>query len=269
MKIKANGIEMNYELSGNENGEAVMLSHSLGASLDMWAPRMECLEPGYRVLRYDLRGHGSTDAPSGAYTLEQLGDDAIALLDVFGIGTVHWVGLSIGGMIGQSIALNHPDRLKCVALCDTAAVVPEEAQPIWQERIDDALSKGMKSQVDMTMERWFTAPYLSTNSPSMKRIRDQFLATPVAGFVGCGEAIRRLNYLERLNEIKKPTLIMVGEEDLGTPVAASEAIHAQISNSKLVVLPSAAHLSNVEQSELFNKELVAFLENCSIPVENK
>ncbi len=262
MKLKANGIEMNYELSGNENGEVVMLSHSLGASLDMWAPQMEWLEPGYRVLRYDLRGHGSTDAPSGAYTLEQLGDDAIALLDALGVDTVHWVGLSIGGMIGQSVALNHPDRLKCVALCDTAAVVPEEAQPIWQERIDDALSKGMKSQVDATMERWFTAPYLSANSPAVQRIRDQFLATPVAGYVGCGEAIRRLNYLERLNEIKKPTLIMVGEEDLGTPVAASEAIHARISNSKLVVLPSAAHLTNVEQSELFNNELVAFLENC-------
>jgi 3-oxoadipate enol-lactonase len=120
----------------------------------------------------------------------------------------------------------------------------------------------MKSQVDATIERWFTAPYLSANPPAVQRIRDQFLATPVAGYVGCGEAIRRLNYLERLNEIKKPTLIMVGEEDLGTPVAASEAIHARISNSKLVVLPSAAHLTNVEQSELFNKELVAFLENC-------
>jgi len=113
------------------------------------------------------------------------------------------------------------------------------------------------------MERWFTAPYLNKNPPEVQRIRKQFLATPVAGFVGCGEAIRGLNYLERLSEIKHPTLIMVGEEDLGTPVAASEAMHARIPNSRLVVLPSAAHLSNVEQSEAFNNELITFLRECS------
>jgi len=263
MKIEANGIEMNYELSGREGGQVVVLSHSLGASLAMWDPQMEILESDFRVLRYDLRGHGNTEAPAGAYTLEQLGDDAIGLLDALGIDVIHWVGLSIGGMIGQSLALNYPDRLQCVALCDTAPVIPDEAQPIWQERIDAILQKGTKALVDPTMERWFTAPYLSENPPEVQRVREQFLATPVAGFVGCGEAIRCLNYLERLSEIKHPTLIMVGEEDLGTPVAASEAMHARIPNSRLVVLPSAAHLSNVEQSEAFNNELVSFLRDCS------
>jgi 3-oxoadipate enol-lactonase len=262
MKVKANGIEMNYELVGNEGAQVVMLSHSLGAGLAMWEPQMESLKAHFRVLRYDTRGHGGTEAPSGAYTLEQLGDDAIGLLDVLGIDVVHWVGLSMGGMIGQCLALNDPNRLHCLVLSDTTSMVPKEAQPVWQERIDTANDKGMKALVDGTIENWFTQPYLRANPPEVQMIRQQFLATPVSGFVGCSEAIRNLNYLDRLSQIEKPTLIMVGEEDPRTPVAAAEAMHARIPNSRLVVLPSASHLSSVEQSGAFNKELVTFLKNC-------
>ncbi len=237
-----------------------MLSHSLGSSLVMWNPQMRSLEPHYQVLRYDTRGHGGSDAPPGAYTLEILGDDAISLLDVLSIDVVHFVGLSMGGMIGQCLALNYPDRLKSLALCDTAALLPEEAQPIWQERIYTAREKGMQALVDSTLERWFTATYREQSPPEVELIRQQFLATPVAGYIGCSEAIRGLNYLERLSEIRIPTLIMVGEMDPGTPVAASEVMHQRITDSKLVVLPSAAHLSNVEQSEAFNLALRSFLQ---------
>ena len=166
----------------------------------------------------------------------------------------------MGGMIGQSIALNHPERLKSLILCDTAAIIPEEAQPVWQERIDRARNEGMSALVQETMERWFTPPYLSQNPPGVQMIRDLFLATPVAGYIGCSEAIRNLNYLERLHQIKLPTLIMVGEDDPGTPVAASEAMHERIPDSKMVVLPSARHISNVEQSEAFNRALLEFLQ---------
>ncbi len=259
MQIKANDILINYELSGGENLPVVMLSHSLACSLMMWAPQMELLQSQFRVLNFDTRGHGGSDAPEGAYTLDGLADDALALLDALDIQTVHFVGLSMGGMIGQCLALNHPQRLKSLTLCDTAARIPDEAQPIWDERIAVARKDGMQALATDTLGRWFTPPYRDEHPQTVDRIRQQILNTPVAGFVGCIEAIRRLNHLERLSQVTPPTLIIVGEEDPGTPVEASEAMHARIKGSRLVVLPNAAHLSNIEQAAEFNKVLIDFL----------
>jgi len=221
------------------------------------------LNPYFQVLRYDIRGHGSSDAPSGAYTLELLAEDVIKLLDALDVDRVHFVGLSLGGMIGQSLALNDPHRLQSLSLCDTAAVVPAEAQPLWQERMDKARTKGMEALLDQTMERWFSPSFLKQDSKMLALIRQQLLATPVSGYIGCAEAIRRLNYLERLSEIKVPTLIMVGEKDPGTQVSVSVAMRERISNSKLVILPSARHLSNVEQADAFNAALLNFLRSLS------
>jgi 3-oxoadipate enol-lactonase len=261
MQIKANGIQMNYELSGKKGAPVVVLSHSLSSSLLMWNPQMDVLNLYFQVLLYDIRGHGDSDTPLGAYTLELLGNDAIGLLDALNINQVHFIGLSMGGMIGQCLALNYPHRLKSLVLCDTASVIPSDAQPIWQERIDKARKKGMEALLEETMERWFTPAFLTKNSQMLALIQKQFLATPVSGYIGCAEAIRKLNYLDRLSEIKMPTLIMVGEDDPATPVSASVAMHERISNSKLVILPSARHLSNVEQTEAFNTALLTFLKN--------
>jgi 3-oxoadipate enol-lactonase len=261
MLIKANGIQMSYELSGRKDGPIVMLSHSLGSSLVMWNPQKKPLETNFQVLRYDVRGHGKSEAPPGAYTLDLLGEDAVALLDALGIDNVHWVGLSMGGMIGQSVALSYPRRLKSLALCDTTAAIAPEAQPVWQERIDAVRGKGVESQVNLTMERWFTPSFLKLNPPVLEVIRKEFQATPAKGYLGCIEAVRKLNYLDRLSEIRIPTLIMVGEDDPGTPVSASEAMHQRINNSKLVIIKSARHLSNVEQPEAFNNNLLTFLKN--------
>jgi 3-oxoadipate enol-lactonase len=261
MQIKANGIQMNYELSGKKGAPVVVLSHSLNSSLLMWYPQMDVLNLYFQVLLYDIRGHGDSDTPLGAYTLELLGNDAIGLLDALNINQVHFIGLSMGGMIGQCLALNYPHRLKSLVLCDTASVIPSDAQPIWQERIDKARKKGMEALLEETMERWFTPAFLTKNSQMLALIQKQFLATPVSGYIGCAEAIRKLNYLDRLSEIKMPTLIMVGEDDPATPVSASVAMHERTSNSKLVILPSARHLSNVEQTEAFNTALLTFLKN--------
>ena len=259
MKISANDIQINYELTGQKSAPVVMLSHSLASSMVMWNPQLDDLESHFQVLRYDMRGHGASDAPDGAYTLELLAADAVALLDALEIDTVHFVGLSIGGMIGQGLGLNHGNRLKTLTLCDTSAIMPEMAQPILQERIDAARENGMDDQVDGTLERWFTPEFLEKNPPQVEMIRQQIMATPLAGYIGCSEALKGLNYLDRLSEISLPTLIMVGEEDPGTPVEASEAIHERIDGSQLVVLPAARHLSNIEQAEAFNKALMAFL----------
>jgi len=130
MFIKVNGIQTNYELSGKKKTSVVILSHSLGCSLSMWDPQMDALVPHFQVLRYDIRGHGRSEATVGPYTPELLAKDAIALLDALEIDKVHWVGLSMGGMIGQAVALNYSDRLKSLVLCDTTAVIPPEAQPL-------------------------------------------------------------------------------------------------------------------------------------------
>ncbi len=256
-----NGIRLNYEISGPQNSHVVMLSHSLATTWKMWEPQIHLLESKFQVLRYDTRGHGLSDAPEGAYTLEQLATDVIGLLDELDIQKIHWVGLSMGGMIGQCLGLNHADRIESLSLCDTTAVIPDDAQPIWQERIEIAREHGMTALVESTLERWFTTPYRQTNPPEVQQIREMVLQTPVAGYIGCSEAICNLNYIPRLHKIKIPTLIMVGADDPGTPVAESQAMHAAISDSKLVILPSAAHLSNIEQAEAFNKNLVRFLES--------
>jgi 3-oxoadipate enol-lactonase len=261
MITEAKGIRMNYELSGEKGAPVVVLSHSLSSSLLMWNPQMDVLKTHFQVLRYDTRGHGASDAPSGPYTLELLAEDVIGLLDALNVNKVHFVGLSMGGMIGQCLALNYSHRLRSLALCDTTAIVPAEAQPLWQERLDKARKKGMEALSAETMERWFTPAYLRQNPPMVVLIREQLLATPLSGYMGCADAIRKLNYLDRLPEIKMPTLIMVGEDDPGTPVSASEAIHKRISHSKLVILPSCRHLSNIEQTEAFNATLMEFLKN--------
>ena len=168
-----------------------------------------------------------------------LGEDAVGLLDALGIDQVHWVGLSMGGMIGQCVALNHGRRLRTLALCDTSAIISHDAQPVWRERIDTVRAKGVRALLEQTLERWFTPSFLSQNPPILEVIRKEFIATPAEGYIGCMEAIRKLNYLERLPEIRIPTLILVGEDDPGAPVAVAKAMHDRISKSKLVVLPGA------------------------------
>ncbi len=261
MEIKANGIKIYYELSGKKGAPWVVLSHSLASSLRMWELQMDALESFFQVLRYDIRGHGRSEVTEGAYSLDLLANDAIGLLDVLSIEKVNWVGLSMGGMIGQSIALNHPKRLQSLVLCDTMAIFPEDSLPVWKERMESVKAKGMQAQLEATLERWFTPSFLRLNPPILEVIRNEFLLTPVKGYLGCIEAICKLNFLERLSEIEIPTLIMVGEDDPGTPVSASEAMHQRIRNSKLIIIPSSRHLSNVEQPKIFNTNLIEFLKS--------
>jgi 3-oxoadipate enol-lactonase len=259
MKIRANGITMRYELVGPESAPVVTLSHSLATDFSMWDPQVAVLKSGYRVLRYDTRGHGGTDAPEGPYTLEQMAEDVKALLQALGISKTHFMGISMGGMIAQVLALKYPGLLRSLVLCDTSSRIPEEALPIWEERIELAQKQGMDSLVKPTMERWFTPSFRRKPLPVLDKIRGMIRTTPLEGYKGCSRAIIGLNLTERLGEIALPTLIVVGEEDPGTPVSASQAIHEQIKGSELVILKSAAHLSNIEQEHAFNTAVLDFL----------
>jgi 3-oxoadipate enol-lactonase len=259
MKVTANGIVTNYTLDGPASAPVVTLSHSLATDLSMWDPQMAALTARFRVLRYDTRGHGGTDAPAGAYSLDQLAEDARQLLAALGIARTHWVGLSMGGMIGQTLALRAPELFASLSLCDTSSRVPAEARPTWMERIGTAGSQGMEPLVEPTIGRWFTPAFRDGQKEVVDRVRGMIRATPPRGYAGCCHAISQLDLTDRLGAITCPTLVIVGKEDQGTPVAASEAIRDRIQGAELVVLDSAAHLSNVEQAEAFTQALVGFL----------
>jgi len=251
-RVTTGDIQTAYRVAGPEDAPTVVLSHALGSSSVMWGPQIEALSERYRVLCYDTRGHGDSDAPEGPYTLEGLAADAVALLDALDVEQVHWVGLSMGGMIGQAMALDHAARLRSLVLADTMAEVGPDLQPVWQQRIDTAREEGMAALWPGTAERWFTGSFRAHRAAALGTIREQFEATPVSGFVGCCEAIRRLDFLHELGAIAMPVSIVVGEQDAGTPVPASEAMYREIVGSRLFVIPEASHLSNVEQPERFN-----------------
>ncbi|MBI5585984.1 MAG: 3-oxoadipate enol-lactonase [Deltaproteobacteria bacterium] len=259
MQRQVNGLQLNYELTGKEGAPVVVLSHSLGSSGVMWEPQLPALEPHFRVLRYDTRGHGGSEAAPGPYTFEMLAADVVGLLDGLGISRAHFVGLSMGGMIGQALGLRHSARLLSLILCDTAVVNPPGSREIWQERIDRVRQEGLAPLLTPTLERWFRPAFIGQNPPILQEIRRQFLATSKNGYIGCSQAIMELDYLEQLGRIARPTLIVVGEEDPGTPVSAAQAMQQRIPGSKLVILPGARHLSNVEQAEVFNRSITGFL----------
>jgi len=261
MEMKVNGLKVNYEIEGE--GPWLMLSHSLACNLHMWDPQMPALTGRYKVLRYDTRGHGKSEAPPGPYTLEQLADDAHGLLSALGIKSTHWAGLSMGGMIGQTLALKYPRALTSMVLADTTSRYPKEAAPVWEERIKLAQTKGMEAVVDGTLARWFTEPYRKSHPDVVARIGDSIRTTPVAGFVGCCQAIPTIDVTQRLKEISAPTLIIVGEQDPGTPVSMAREIHQAKPGSELVIIPSAAHLSNIEQAAAFDAALLGFLDRAS------
>ena len=260
MIVNVGEIQINYEISGNPKGPVVAMSHSLGSSGIMWKTQLPLLEPLYQVIRIDTRGHGGSSAPDAEYSMDELVADAIGFLDRLEIDRFHWVGLSMGGMIGQGIGIQHPNRLLSLSLCDTMSRVPEELLPVWVNRVETCERFGMQAMVDSAMERWFTEDY--RNRPptrAFEEVKQQVLDTPLSGYIGCCHAIMNFNFLDQLKEIQTPTHIIVGDQDLATPVSESRAMHERIRGSTLEIIPGAAHFSNIEQSEAFDHSLSTFL----------
>jgi 3-oxoadipate enol-lactonase len=254
-KAKVNGIEINYEVSGKEGAPWLVLSHSLACSVRMWDPQVEAFKDRFRILNYDMRGHGATSAPQGPYTLDMLADDVLGLMKHLKVEKAAYCGLSIGGMIGQTIAIRGGGPFTKMVFADTTHTQPPEAIKQWEDRISTAKAKGMAALVDSTMERWFTAPNRST--PAAKRIAALISATPAAGYIGCGQAIMKLNTTARLKDIKVPVLAITGEQDGAAP--GTKYIGEQVPGAKYVGIANAAHIANIEQPEKFNQALRDFL----------
>jgi 3-oxoadipate enol-lactonase len=259
VKITANGLVTEYLLDGPTGAPVVTMSHSLAANLHLWDAQAAALRDRYRVLRYDIRGHGGTDVPPAPYTLAQMADDLHGLLGALGIGSTHFVGLSMGGLIGMTMALRHPGDVGSLVLADTTACYGAERMRMWDDRIRVAEAHGIEPLLEPTMEVWFTARSRAERTDVVDRVRAMLGRTSVTGYVGAIRAIGYGDLREDIRAIRVPALILVGDQDRGTDITMARTIHERIKGSTLTVLPGAAHCSCVENADAFNAALVTFL----------
>lgn len=258
MKLTANGIDIHYTIEGE--GPVVTMSHALGCNLSLWDEQAKALSGRYRVLRYDTRGHGGSSAPPGPYSLEQMADDLHGLLTGLGVAQTHFVGISMGGMIGQILALKYPMLLQSLILCSTTSRYPAAMRSTWVERIRTVEAKGMEPTVEPALQRWFTPSFRKHQPDVMDRVRVMLRSTPPHGYIGCCYAIPTIDVTDRLGEVRCPALVIAGEDDPGTPVVMAQEIHAALPSSEIAILRSASHLCNLEQPEAFNRVLLDFLD---------
>jgi 3-oxoadipate enol-lactonase len=255
-EIKADGCNIHVEVEGPEGAPVLMLSNSLGTNLHMWDEQVAPFTRHFRLLRYDRRGHGKSDAPKGPYSMERLGRDVLAILDHLRIEKINWCGLSMGGMVGMWLGAQAPQRIDKLILSNTTAYFADKA--MWDGRIKMVRDKGLSAIVDANMERWFTAGFRERSPQAVARIREMFLATNVDGYVACGEAIRAMDHLALLPKINAPTLVIAGRYDPATTLEAGEFIAQHMPNAKLAVLDTA-HIANMEQPKEYADTVLEFL----------
>jgi 3-oxoadipate enol-lactonase len=261
MLLSLDGRKIYYDLAGPQGAPTVCFTHSLNSDGGMWVEQLvPLLAAGYRVLRLDMRGHGGSAPVDGDYTMDALAADVKGALDVLGIAKVHYIGLSIGGMIGQGFALAYPERLASLTLCDTQPSTPPGSTAAWDERKEVVRKTGgLAALADGTMERWFTDEFRKVNPVRWREIRDTISGTTPAGFLGCATAIQNFDYLDRLPTIRAPTLVICGDEDPGTPPDRNQLIAAKIPGGRYEGIAKSRHLPNVERPEPFNRVMMGFL----------
>jgi 3-oxoadipate enol-lactonase len=250
-------IDVHHEVTGPADAPVVVLSNSLGATLAMWDRQRDALA-GFRVVRYDLRGHGGSPVPAGPSTIADLGEDLVALLDALEVERASLVGVSLGGMVSLWAAAHHADRVDRLIPCFTSARLgPPE---MWRDRVELVRGRGTAAIADAVVGRWFTPPFANREPGLVATVRDGIAGTSAEGYVSCCQAIEGMDLREDLQLIVAPTLVIAGAEDPSTPPAHGALIAEGIRGAELQVLPGAAHLGNIEQSEAFNAALLGHLE---------
>jgi 3-oxoadipate enol-lactonase len=254
---------LHYTVREPRNGQAprhtIVLSHALGCDVMMWDALANHLSADCRVICYDHRGHGLSDAPAGPYSMAELAGDAARLIDELNVGPVVFAGLSMGGMVGQELALRHPDKVQALVLANTTSGYPAEAQAGWAQRIAGIEAGGLESIVDGALQRWFHAGFHAEQAAAVARWRQRVVSCDQAGYVACCHAISQVDTTSRLKDIRKPVLVIAGELDAGTPPAMAKVIAQGIAGASLVVLPQASHLSVLEQPQAFLHCMDSFL----------
>lgn len=254
---------LRYVVHEARNGEAprhtVVLSHALGCDLTMWNVLADKLSEGCRVIAYDHRGHGRSETAAGPYTMEDLTEDAVRVIRETGAAPVIWIGISMGGMVGQELALRHPELVAALVIANSTSRYPSEAQTAWQQRIITLEQQGIPGVVEATLQRFFSPAFHERDPATVDSFRRRLLSTDLQAYLGCCHAVRAIDTTDRLSQIRAPVQIIAGEHDQGTPPAMAQAIADKIPYARLSVLPDAAHLSVIEQPEAFAKVVSSFL----------
>jgi 3-oxoadipate enol-lactonase len=250
------GRRLAYRFDGTADKPVLLLSNSIGTDLTMWDPQIETLGKHFRVLRYDSRGHGNSDVPAGPYSVDRIGRDAIELLDALNIDRVHFLGLSLGGMVGQWLGIHAPERIDRLILANTSAYLGPADQ--WEGRIASVLKADPQETADMFLRNWFPPQLLEAGGPMIAKIRAMLLATDPQGFAGSYAAVRDMDMRRTIALITAPTLVIAGQYDTVTLPSHSELIAATVPGAKLVQLP-VVHLSYLESPEAFIKAVLEFL----------
>lgn len=248
-------IHMHYRIDGPEDGVPVVFSNSLGTDLRLWDPLLPHLAPGLRVIRYDRRGHGLSDVPDAPYSMGQLVRDTEALLDHLNIKACVFVGLSIGGMVAQGLAVKRPDLVRAMVLSNTAARIG--TAEMWRDRARLASAQGLSALVEGTMERWFSDEFRA--SPTLPLWRNMFLATPLQGWTGCAEAIAGTDFYSTTANLRLPTLGIAGDRDGSTPPDLVRETVELVPGSEFALLRRAGHLPHIEQPAAYGEILTRFI----------
>jgi 3-oxoadipate enol-lactonase len=256
LTIDLDGLSIGYCVDGPSDAPVVLFSNGLATTADMWMPQAAFFSKRFRVLRYDVRGHGRTASSPHPYKLELLADDALHLMDHLGVERAAFVGLSLGGMIGQCFAVRHARRLGPLVLCDTTM---KSRGAMWQERIAAVQREGLEPQVEPSIDRWFTRDFRARDPDAVARLRGMIQRTSIDGYLGCSMAMRDMRIAETAARITAPTLIVVGAHDPSTPFNDAQEMQAAIPGAQLAIIPRSAHLPNVEQPEIFNSVVGNFL----------
>lgn len=254
---------IHFTVRAPRNGKAprktVVLSHALGCDLTMWDQLANELSADCRVICYDHRGHGSSDAPAGPYTMADLADDAARMLRELDSGPVVWIGLSMGGMVGQEVALRHPALVAALVIANSTSGYPEEARAMWRQRVETVRAEGVEAIADAVMGRYFHDAFRAAHAATVERFRRRLTTTGAEGYVACCAAVAGVDTTERLPRIAAPTLVIAGEIDAGTPLPMSETLVQQIPGARLAVLTNASHLSAVEEPGQFAHAVTQFM----------
>jgi 3-oxoadipate enol-lactonase len=253
--IEAGGLRVNFELTGDPENPVVVLSHALGTNFRLWNSQVEILSRSFRVLRYDIRGHGGTEVAPGPYAIDMLARDLLALLDGLGIDKAHMAGVSLGGFIAQWLGANARDRVGRLVLANTAAKVG--SRDGWNSRIALVREGGMEAIAQASIERWFTPGFISREPAAIETARRALVETTAEGYVGCCAAIRDMDLRELSPRVEASTLVIAGSADQSTTVADAEWLARHMPRARVVV-HSAAHLSNVEARDRFNDDVMRF-----------
>ena len=250
-------VKLHYRFDGDESLPVLVLSNSLGTSLDMWQPQIPALTQRFRVLRYDTRGHGQSSVTEGPYSIAQLGGDVIALLDHLGLQRVHFCGLSMGGITGMWLGVHHGDRLDKLILCNTAAYIgpPEN----WTNRAAAVERDGVASIAAAVVDKWLTPDFAAQQAELVQTLRAMLGATDARGYAANCLAVRDSDLRNDVQRITTPTLVIAGTGDIPTPPADGRYLAENIPGARYVEL-YAAHLSNLQQVEGFNQAVLAFLD---------